>query len=80
MILPLINETTAKYIHATLKHTSMGMTNLIGPIEEMSLADHPIKGWYFVVAGTPQVPTTFFFLQFFGMRSFLHPTNINMNY
>ncbi|XP_016544111.2 wax ester synthase/diacylglycerol acyltransferase 4-like [Capsicum annuum] len=47
-------EATAKYIHATLKHTSMGITNLIGPLEEMSLANHPIKGLYFVVAGAPQ--------------------------
>nr|XP_018622808.1 uncharacterized protein LOC104086092 isoform X2 [Nicotiana tomentosiformis] len=48
-------ETTAKYIHATLKHTSMGITNLIGPLEEMALANHPIKGLYFAVVGAPQV-------------------------
>ncbi|XP_016449561.1 wax ester synthase/diacylglycerol acyltransferase 4 [Nicotiana tabacum] len=47
-------ETTAKYIHATLKHTSMGITNLIGPLEEMALANHPIKGLYFAVVGAPQ--------------------------
>ncbi|CAN4117543.1 unnamed protein product [Withania somnifera] len=47
-------EATARYIHATLKHTSMEITNVIGPLEEMSLANHPIKGLHSVVAGPPQ--------------------------
>lgn len=47
-------ETTAKYIHGTLKNTSMAISNLIGPVEQMALANHPVKGLYFVVAGPPQ--------------------------
>ncbi|KAH9792430.1 diacylglycerol O-acyltransferase [Citrus sinensis] len=45
---------TARYIHSTLKNTSMGMTNLIGPVEKMALANHPVKGLYFAVVGAPQ--------------------------
>ncbi|XP_060201795.1 wax ester synthase/diacylglycerol acyltransferase 4-like [Lycium barbarum] len=47
-------EAAGKYIHTTLKHTSMGMTNMIGPLEEMALANHPVKGLYFAVVGAPQ--------------------------
>ncbi|PHT76665.1 hypothetical protein T459_20187 [Capsicum annuum] len=47
-------EATARFIHGTLKNTSMALTNLIGPVEEMALANHPVKGLYFVVTGAPQ--------------------------
>ncbi|KAK4714368.1 hypothetical protein R3W88_020275 [Solanum pinnatisectum] len=47
-------EATARFIHGTLKNTSMALTNMIGPVEEMALANHPIKGLYFVVTGAPQ--------------------------
>ncbi|KAL3848842.1 hypothetical protein ACJIZ3_010724 [Penstemon smallii] len=47
-------EATARYIHGTLKNASMSISNLMGPLEKMSLADHPIKGLYFVVPGPPQ--------------------------
>ncbi|XP_042521005.1 wax ester synthase/diacylglycerol acyltransferase 4-like [Macadamia integrifolia] len=47
-------ETTAQYIHSTLKNTSMVITNMIGPMEQMALADHPVRGMYFVVVGSPQ--------------------------
>ncbi|XP_058095421.1 wax ester synthase/diacylglycerol acyltransferase 4-like [Magnolia sinica] len=47
-------EVTAQYIHATLKNTSMTISNLIGPMEQMSIADHPIRGLYFMVVGVPQ--------------------------
>ncbi|KAL3332975.1 hypothetical protein AABB24_033172 [Solanum stoloniferum] len=47
-------ETTARFIHGTLKNTSMALTNMIGPVEEMALANHPIKGLYFLVTGAPQ--------------------------
>ncbi|XP_043687453.1 wax ester synthase/diacylglycerol acyltransferase 4-like [Telopea speciosissima] len=46
--------TTAQYVHSTLKNTSMAITNMIGPMEQMSLADHPIRGLYFMVVGAPQ--------------------------
>lgn len=47
-------EATARFIHGTLRNTSMALTNMIGPVEEMALANHPVKGLYFVVTGAPQ--------------------------
>ncbi|KAA8524376.1 hypothetical protein F0562_010799 [Nyssa sinensis] len=47
-------EATAWYIHGTLKNSSMSITNLIGPVEQMALANHPISGFYFNVVGAPQ--------------------------
>nr|GMD36815.1 O-acyltransferase WSD1-like [Ipomoea batatas] len=47
-------EATAQYIHRTLRNTSFSMTNMIGPVEETTLANHPVKGMYFAVTGAPQ--------------------------
>ncbi|KAM7498106.1 hypothetical protein LguiA_022520 [Lonicera macranthoides] len=47
-------EVTSKYIHNTLKNSSTGVSNVIGPVEQMALADHPVKGLYFSVVGAPQ--------------------------
>ncbi|KAG5545292.1 hypothetical protein RHGRI_017679 [Rhododendron griersonianum] len=44
----------AQYIYNTLKNSSMTMSNLIGPVEQMALANHPIKGFYFTVIGSPE--------------------------
>ncbi|KAJ6908727.1 hypothetical protein NC651_018951 [Populus alba x Populus x berolinensis] len=44
----------SKYIHGTMKNTSMRITNVMGPIEKMALSNHPVKGLYFVVTGAPQ--------------------------
>ncbi|KAK1568167.1 hypothetical protein Q3G72_021348 [Acer saccharum] len=46
-------EAAAKYVHGTLKNSSMGITNMIGPMEQVALANHPVKGLYFLVPGTP---------------------------
>lgn len=35
----------ARYIHSTLKNTSMGMTNQIGPVEKMALAIIQLKAY-----------------------------------
>ncbi|CAK7322762.1 unnamed protein product [Dovyalis caffra] len=48
----------SKYIYGTMKNTSMGITNVMGPIEQMALANHPVKGLYFVVTGAPQTVRT----------------------
>ncbi|KAF9663131.1 hypothetical protein SADUNF_Sadunf17G0006500 [Salix dunnii] len=48
------HEVAAQCIHKTLLNTSMVITNMIGPVEKMSLANQAIKGLYFVVAGNPQ--------------------------
>ncbi|KAK1405308.1 hypothetical protein POM88_004913 [Heracleum sosnowskyi] len=50
-------EATAQYIRSTLKNSSMTVSNMIGPLERMSLANHPVKGFYFMVVGVPQVHT-----------------------
>ncbi|KAG9448119.1 hypothetical protein H6P81_014247 [Aristolochia fimbriata] len=47
-------EATAQYIHSTLKKTSMTISNLIGPMEQMGIANHPFKSFYFMVVGVPQ--------------------------
>uniref|UniRef100_A0A6N2MR30 Uncharacterized protein n=1 Tax=Salix viminalis TaxID=40686 RepID=A0A6N2MR30_SALVM len=47
-------ERASKYIHGTLENTSMGITNLMGPTEQLAVADNPINGLYFVVTGAPQ--------------------------
>ncbi|XP_073156596.1 wax ester synthase/diacylglycerol acyltransferase 4-like [Henckelia pumila] len=47
-------EATASYIHSTLKNTSMTISNVIGPVEQMALANQPVKGLYFMVTGVPQ--------------------------
>ncbi|XP_026428112.1 O-acyltransferase WSD1-like [Papaver somniferum] len=47
-------EVASRYIHKTLWNTSMTISNLIGPVEQMSLANHPIKGLYFCVINAPQ--------------------------
>ncbi|XP_058202100.1 wax ester synthase/diacylglycerol acyltransferase 3-like [Rhododendron vialii] len=30
------------------------MSNLIGPVEQMALANHPVKGLYFTLVGGPE--------------------------
>ncbi|KAK4281009.1 hypothetical protein QN277_012557 [Acacia crassicarpa] len=42
-------EAVAKHIHGAVTK----VTSLIGPSQQMSLANHPIKGLYFTVAGGP---------------------------
>ncbi|KAL5793759.1 hypothetical protein ACOSP7_002353 [Xanthoceras sorbifolium] len=46
-------EAAARYIHRTLKNVSMAITSLMGPIEQMTLANHPVTGLYFMVVGVP---------------------------
>ncbi|KAI3736119.1 hypothetical protein L6452_15652 [Arctium lappa] len=47
-------EAAAKYIHRTQKNASMGLTNLVGPIEKLSFCNQPINGLYFMVFNVPQ--------------------------
>ncbi|KAK9740983.1 hypothetical protein RND81_03G074700 [Saponaria officinalis] len=46
------SETAAEHIKGALKNSSLGFTSMIGPIEKMALANHPIKGFYYMVTGT----------------------------
>ncbi|KAG5545294.1 hypothetical protein RHGRI_017681 [Rhododendron griersonianum] len=52
-VFEFISLAVARYIYNTLKNSSMAMSNLIGPAEQMALANHPIKGFYFTVIGGP---------------------------
>ncbi|XAR68010.1 hypothetical protein NMG60_11002986 [Bertholletia excelsa] len=47
-------EVTAHYIHSTLKNSSMTISNMIGPVEQLALDNHPCAGMYFMVVGVPQ--------------------------
>ncbi|CAA3024470.1 O-acyltransferase WSD1-like isoform X1 [Olea europaea subsp. europaea] len=45
---------TARYIYGKLNNSSLMISNMIGPVEQMALANIPIKGLYFTVPGIPQ--------------------------
>ncbi|OIV90156.1 hypothetical protein TanjilG_01610 [Lupinus angustifolius] len=47
-------EAAARYLHSTLRNSSTTISNIIGPIEQMALANHPVKGLYFMVVGPPE--------------------------
>ncbi|RZS03776.1 hypothetical protein BHM03_00034006 [Ensete ventricosum] len=47
-------ETAARYIHSTLRNTSMTISNLAGPMEQMIIAGHPVGSFYFMTVGSPQ--------------------------
>ncbi|KAF8029630.1 hypothetical protein BT93_E2142 [Corymbia citriodora subsp. variegata] len=47
-------EAVATHINRTMRNSSMIISNVPGPMEKLSLANHPIKGIYFTVAGSPE--------------------------
>ncbi|KAJ1412769.1 O-acyltransferase, WSD1, N-terminal [Sesbania bispinosa] len=47
-------EAASRYVHSTLRNSSTTISNIIGPVEQMALANHPIKGLYFMVVGPPE--------------------------
>lgn len=49
------DQVAAKLIHSTLKDSSIALPNLIGAVEQMAIQNHPVKGFYFTVAGVPVV-------------------------
>ncbi|KAL3714570.1 hypothetical protein ACJRO7_006479 [Eucalyptus globulus] len=46
-------EAVAKHISRTARNSSMGISNVIGPINKLSLANDPLRGVYFTVADIP---------------------------
>ncbi|XP_056698723.1 wax ester synthase/diacylglycerol acyltransferase 7 [Spinacia oleracea] len=44
-------EAATKTFERTSKNCSFVMTNMMGPTEKMSLANHPVKGFYFMPTG-----------------------------
>ncbi|KAE9445211.1 hypothetical protein C3L33_22890, partial [Rhododendron williamsianum] len=53
-VMKLILQVAARYFYNTMKNSSIAMSNLIGPVEKMALASHPIKGLYFTFIGSPE--------------------------
>ncbi|KAJ1397528.1 O-acyltransferase, WSD1, N-terminal [Sesbania bispinosa] len=47
-------KAVAKHIYGTLRNSSVVISNLIGPVEPMPLANHPVKGLYFTMSGGPE--------------------------
>lgn len=54
MGMPII-QAVARHIHRTLRNSSVTVTNVVGPVEKMALANHPVKGIYYMTIGVPQV-------------------------
>ncbi|XP_008227240.1 PREDICTED: O-acyltransferase WSD1-like [Prunus mume] len=50
-------EVAARYIHGTLKNSSITVSNMIGPVEKMALDNQPVGGLYFMAVGAPQCLT-----------------------
>ncbi|KAF8027998.1 hypothetical protein BT93_E0801 [Corymbia citriodora subsp. variegata] len=46
------SEVVARHIKRTSRNSSMLISNVIGPMEKLSLANHPIKGMYFTIIGS----------------------------
>ncbi|KAM4115553.1 hypothetical protein ACJW30_04G158200 [Castanea mollissima] len=47
-------EAAARFVHGTLRNSSLTISSVIGPVEQASLDNHPIKGLYYLVLGVPQ--------------------------
>ncbi|KAL1816152.1 hypothetical protein ACET3Z_018726 [Daucus carota] len=47
-------EATSKLLYNTMKNSSLTISNMIGPIEQMALANNPINELYFTASGLPQ--------------------------
>ncbi|XP_050248323.1 wax ester synthase/diacylglycerol acyltransferase 4-like [Quercus robur] len=47
-------EAASKYIHRASNYSSMSISNMIGPVEQMALVKHPVKGLYFMTVKGPQ--------------------------
>lgn len=67
-------QAVAKHIYGTLRNASVVISNLIGPVEPMALANHPVKGLYFTMTGGPEV--TKIFISFFLGWNYLFGLNI----
>ncbi|PKA46840.1 O-acyltransferase WSD1 [Apostasia shenzhenica] len=48
------SEVAAEYMYRTMRSSSMAVSNLIGPTEQMMMGNNPITDFYFMVVGGPQ--------------------------
>ncbi|CAL0323634.1 unnamed protein product [Lupinus luteus] len=59
VLLDLVNkikgpQAAARYVQKTLNNASLSISHMVGPIEQVALANHPIKGFYFMTVGLSQ--------------------------
>ncbi|KAL1338814.1 hypothetical protein HN51_033397 [Arachis hypogaea] len=47
-------EAAAKHVYKTIENSSVSISNVVGPVEQVAFANHPIKGFYFMSIGVPQ--------------------------
>ncbi|XP_062151244.1 wax ester synthase/diacylglycerol acyltransferase 11-like [Alnus glutinosa] len=47
-------EAAGKYVHGILWNSSMTISNMIGPAEQVTMANHPLNGFYFMTPGLAQ--------------------------
>ncbi|KAK4577591.1 hypothetical protein RGQ29_027920 [Quercus rubra] len=47
-------EAASRYIQRASNYSSMSISNMIGPVEQMALVKHPVKGLYFMTVKVPQ--------------------------
>lgn len=48
----------------------MGISNIIGPMEKIEIGDYPVKNFYFIVVGMPQVTFFILFLDIYILEQF----------
>eukprot|EP01018_Ginkgo_biloba_P010240 Gb_13458 [translate_table: standard] len=46
-------QAAAKFIYNTIANTSLGISNLVGPMEKMTMVGNPVKSFFFFVSGAP---------------------------
>ncbi|XP_027343322.1 O-acyltransferase WSD1-like [Abrus precatorius] len=59
LLLRLVNqingpEAAAKHVFKTLNNTSLSISHMVGPVDQVALVNHPIKGIYFMTVGLSQ--------------------------
>ncbi|TKY48877.1 O-acyltransferase WSD1 [Spatholobus suberectus] len=57
-------QAAANYVYKTLNNTSLSISHMVGPVEQVALANHPIKGFYSMTVGLSQVGAQISFLLF----------------
>lgn len=53
-------QAAARFMHGSMRNSSMVISHVIGPEEKVALDNHPIKSLYFLAGGIPQVKLNFY--------------------
>jgi len=48
-------QAATNYLYKTMNNASLSISHMVGPAEKVTLANHPIKGFYFMTVGLSQV-------------------------